>query len=249
MRPLLLINGYAATGSDWDPGLLAGLEAGFDLLHPDNRGTGSAPLGAEELTIAGLAADMLGSLDRRGVSKAVVAGWSMGGFVAQEIAAQAPERVEALVLLATDPGGPEAVRGEPQALARLFDHGGTPREQARELLSLLFPPPLDAQVDAEAGELVAAGRAALSPATLTAEEAAMNAWYEREGPARRVGIGAPTLILAGERDVVIPAANAELLAAAIPGAELKTFAEAGHGFIAQEAAPVCAAIRDFAAAP
>jgi hypothetical protein len=83
------------------------------------------------------------------------------------------------VLLATDPGGPEAV-ADPAVWARLCDHSGTPREQATRLISLLFPPPLAAQIDREFGEVVAEARAGLSTRMLMAQEPARVAAAIRE---------------------------------------------------------------------
>ena len=117
-------------------------------------------------------------LDALGLERTALAGWSMGGFVAQELAAAHPERVSALVLMSTDPGGPEAVRCDPETLAALFGHGGTPREQASRLIALLFPPAVAEGIDEEFGEIVAEARAALSPEALLAQEAAMGHWYE-----------------------------------------------------------------------
>lgn len=247
MDPLLLINGYAATGSDWDPDFLAELEIGFELIHPDNRGTGASGLSTEGLGIGRLAADMVDLLDRRGIGRAMIAGWSMGGFVAQELAAANPERVTRLVLISTDPGGPGAVLAEPGVSARLFDHSGSPREQATRLLGLLFPPELAARLDGEVGELMAAARAELKSETLFAEERAIEAWHAEPSAARLAAITAPTLILAGEEDVVIPPGNAALLAAGLAEARVRTFAGGGHAFIAQEPRAVAGLIRRFAA--
>ena len=60
---LLLVNGYAATGEDWDPGFLAALARSFEVICPDNRGIGGSDLGEEELTIDGMAADLEALLD------------------------------------------------------------------------------------------------------------------------------------------------------------------------------------------
>lgn len=138
---LLLVNGYAATAADWDPQLLSALGRSFELLCPDNRGVGASTLGdPAELTVDAMAADLETLLDALEIERVPVAGWSMGGFVAQRLAARAPTRVEALVLLSTDPGGSAAARCEPRVWALLTDHSGTPREQASRLISLLFPP-------------------------------------------------------------------------------------------------------------
>src|SRR5689334_8602891 len=101
--PLLLVNGYAATGTDWDPMLLGKLARGHTVICPDNRGTGGTPLGGGAVSVAAMADDLAALLDRLGHERCAVAGWSMGGFAAQELAARHPERVSSLVLMATDP--------------------------------------------------------------------------------------------------------------------------------------------------
>ncbi len=245
--PLLIVNGYAATGADWDPMLLGKLARRHTVICPDNRGLGRSDLGAGPLTVKRMAEDALRVVDALGLERAAVAGWSMGGFVAQQLAASHPDRVERLVLLATDPGGPGAKLGAPAQMARLFDHGGTPREQASRLISLLFPPPVAERVDAQFGAAVASARAALSEVALADQEAAMAKWYEEPAESRLAAIVAPTLVMAGELDVVIPPANSRALAGAIGAARLETYAGAGHGFIAQDAPAVAGAIADFLA--
>jgi len=244
VEPLLLINGYAATGADWDPTFLAELGHSFRVIAPDNRGVGGSELGEAELSVEAMAADMESLLDSLGVGALPVVGWSMGGFVAQVLAARAPQRVSALALLATDPGGPGAVRADPAVWARLCDHSGSPREQATRLISLLFPPPLAAEIDREFGEVVAAARAGLATRTLLAQERAMEAWHQQRPPLD--GAAMPAAILHGELDEVIPAANAELLSARLPGARVEVLEGCGHALMAQEPARVAAAIRELA---
>jgi pimeloyl-ACP methyl ester carboxylesterase len=229
LPPLILINGYAATAADWDPTFLDRLSRDHDVICPENRGMGDRELGEEELTIAVMAADVLSLLDERGIASAPVAGWSMGGFIAQELARIAPERVEALVLMSTDPGGPGAIRAAPEVWARLTDHTGTPREQATRLIGLLFPPPVAAQIDRAFGDVVAQARAALSTEALAAQEAAIEGWYAEEHP--RVPAAIPVLAAAGDLDEVIPPANSALIAGDL-GREI--FGGGGHGFMAQE---------------
>jgi 3-oxoadipate enol-lactonase len=246
VEPLLLINGYAATGADWDPTFLAELGSSFQVICPDNRGVGGSELGEAELSVEAMAADMEALLDSLGVEATPVVGWSMGGFVGQALAARAPHRVSTLALLATDPGGPEAVVADPAVWARLCDHSGTPREQAARLISLLFPPPLAAQIDREFGEVVAEARAGLSTRTLLAQEAAMEAWH-RQPPPSLDGVAMPAAVLHGELDEVIPAANAKLLGARLSAARVEVLAGCGHALMAQEPQRVAAAIRELVA--
>jgi pimeloyl-ACP methyl ester carboxylesterase len=184
-----------------------------------------------------MAADMERLLDAEGIERLPVAGWSMGGFVAQELARRAPARVASLALLDTDPGGAGSTAAAPEVWERLTDHSGTPREQASRLIALLFPPPLAAEIDRQFGEVVAAAREQLSSVALRAQEAAMASWH-RDGS----GVGGamegaaeiPVLVLHGTEDVVIPAANAAALAARWPGAEAELFEGCGHALMAQQ---------------
>lgn len=232
--PLLLVNGYAATGGDWDPQLLQRLAGTFEVISPDNRGMGMSQLGDPAgLTIDGMAGDLELLLDALAIERAPVVGWSMGGFVAQRLALRAPARVERLVLLSTDPGGAAAVPAEPDVWARLLDHSGSAREQATRLISLLFPPDLAPQIDDRFGAIVALARSGLNPQTLAAQEAAMVAWHLEEQP-RPGGNAPPVLVAHGGEDVVIPPGNAGALAARWPGARVERFDGGGHAFMAQE---------------
>jgi pimeloyl-ACP methyl ester carboxylesterase len=80
---------------------------------------------------------------------------------------------------------------------------------------------------------VAGARAELDPAALTAQEAAMDAWHASPGAQRLAAISAPTVVFAGEEDVVIPPANSRLLAEGIEGARLELLPGCGHALMAQ----------------
>ena len=231
-KPLVLLNGYAATKDDWDPVFLERLGGHVRLICPDNRGVGDSPPLDGELTAASMAADTLELIERLGLGRTALAGWSMGGFVAQELAAAAPERFSHLVLLSTDPGA-AAVLAEPEVRRDLVDHDGTPREQATRLIGLLFPAPVAAEIDARFGDVVAAARARLDPATLDAQSGAMDAWHSLASSVCGE-ISQPTLVAAGREDRVIPVENAARLAAAIGDSRLERFAGGGHAFMAQE---------------
>jgi 3-oxoadipate enol-lactonase len=232
---LLLVNGYAATAMDWDPQFLAALARSFEVICPDNRGVGGSGLGDPDdpLTVDGMAEDLEAVLDAIEVERVPVVAWSMGGFIAQRLAGQAPKRVEAMALLSTDPGGPAAVRAEPEVWSRLTDRSGTPREQATRLISLLFPPELAQEIDREFGETVAEARAGLSTEALSVQEAAMALWHAEDQPLPQPN-SPPVLIAHGSKDVVIPPQNADALAARWPDCRLERFAGGGHAFTAQE---------------
>lgn len=230
--PLVLVNGYAATADDWDPTFLGALGEGFTVVFPDHRGMGASPWGSDPtpLSIASMADDVLAVIDGLQLEEPAVVGWSMGGMVAQALVRRAPDRVRALGLLATDPGGPDAVLADPSDWARLLDASGTPREQATRLLGLLFPPEVAAPIDAQVGDLVAQAKARLDPDVLHAQEAAIDAWHATDpGPGPRL----PVVVAAGALDVVIPAANAPLLAERWGAPDPTIYDGAGHAFMAQ----------------
>ncbi|HXD55817.1 MAG TPA: alpha/beta hydrolase [Solirubrobacteraceae bacterium] len=245
--PLVMVNGYAATSADWDPTLLALLADTHELICLDNRGVGSSELGDQaELSVGAMADDVERVMDAAGLDAAPLLGWSMGGFVVQTVAARVPGRAAAVVLLATDPGGPEATLADPETWARLTDHTGTAREQASRIIHVLFPPAAAAGIDAEFGEIVAAARAELEPATLRAQERAIAAWHE-EDPPPLPAMPSPALIVCGSEDVVIPPANTAALAARWPGATASVFPGGGHAFMAQEPGRLAAMIDEFLA--
>jgi 3-oxoadipate enol-lactonase len=200
-------------------------------------GAGVALGGVEEM-----AADALAVLDALSIERAAVVGWSMGGFIAQALAAAAPVRVASLALISTDPGGPDCVAADPDVQARLTDGSGTPREQASRLLALLFPPELAASADANFGKLVAAARAALPEPVLRMQEEAMRAWHVRREPLPASDPALPTAIVHGDLDQVIPPANAALLGALHPGAAVGLLPGCAHAPMAQEPESVAAAI-------
>jgi pimeloyl-ACP methyl ester carboxylesterase len=226
--PLVVINGLAATSQDWDPAFIAGLASENELLLVDNRGMGAAPDPGGPFTIADLAADVAAQMGE----PAAVLGWSMGGFIAQQLALDHPELVRKLVLLSTNPGGPEA-GGDPNVLAQIVDLSPAPDEQARRLLSLLFDDESAPGLYAQFGELVAAARTRLDQDLLNRQRSALEDWH-RAGIADRLAeLSVPALVATGTADRVIPASNSLRLARGIRGAWLLRFPDGGHAFMAQ----------------
>lgn len=244
---LILVNGYAGTGEDWDPTFLGALAERFEVICPDNRGIGGSELGEEELTVAAMAADVEALMDALEIEACAICGWSMGGFVVQHLAETSPHRVSALTMIGTHPGGPGYVpTGDAEAFAKLVDYSGTPRQQATRLLSVLFPPEQAAAIDAEFGEVVAAARAKLDHAALDAQEAALLAWRHREPPP--IPSPPPALVLHGRLDRLVAAGNAAPLGERW-GAKVVVFEESAHAVMAQEPQRAAAAIAALTAQP
>ena len=231
--PLLILNGFAATSADWDVSFIDRLASVNQLLIIDNRGIGASTGNGAPFDIGQLADDAQRVIEMLGFERANVLGWSMGGFIAQTLAVQHPDRVGKLILLSSDPGGTDADLASPSVWSQLIETSGTPHEQARRLLSLLFPTEVAESVYRELGDVVAAARARLSPDLVNRQAAAMDAWHRTGVRNQLREIRVPALIAAGAEDIVIPPSNALKLVNAIPGAWLAQFPGGGHAFMAQ----------------
>ena len=232
-RPLVALNGFGATSADWDPSFIDRLASSNELILLNNRGIGGSTDNGQSFDIAKLADDAARVIEAVGIDCASVMGWSMGGFIAQAFAVKYVDRIDKLVLLSTDPGGIEADLASPNVWSELVNTSGTPNEQARRLLFLLFPTDVAESFYREFGNIVAAARAELSVDLLNRQAAAMDAWHRDGLTSHLLEIRVPVLIAAGMEDILIPASNALKLANTIPGAWLAQFAHGGHAFMAQ----------------
>ncbi len=245
--PLLVLNGFAATSADWDPAFIDGLASCNELILVNHRGMGGSTEDGEPFDIPRLTDDAMRVIEALGFDRASVLGWSMGGFIAQTLALEHRNHVRKLILLSTDAGGPDADLTSPDVWTKLTDMSGTPHEQARRLLSLLFPHDVAESFYRQFGDIVAAARAQLSPDLIKRQAAAMDAWH-RTGIGNRLReITAPVLVAAGTEDIVIPPANALKLANAIPAAWLAQFRHGGHAFTAQYPQPLAGLMNSFLA--
>jgi pimeloyl-ACP methyl ester carboxylesterase len=244
-RPLVVLNGFAATSADWDPLFIDRLASSSELILIDNRGIGHSSDDGHFFDITKLADDVARVVEMLGIERANVLGWSMGGFIAQALALQHPGHINRLILLSTAPAGSDADRALPEVWSRLIDMSGTPHEQARRLLSLLFPSDVAESVYREFGDIVAAARAQLSPDLINRQAAAIDGWHRTDSGNQLREINAPVLIAAGTADIVVPPSNALRLVNAIPGAWLARFNGGGHAFMAQYPRPVADLINSF----
>src|SRR5437763_3359607 len=246
-RPLLVLNGFAATTAEWDPSFIDGLASSNELILVENRGIGRSTDDGKPFDIARLADDAARVIDALGFEHTNVLGWSMGGFIAEMLALKHPHCVNKLILLSTDSGGADADLASRDVWSKLLDMSGTSHEQARRLLSLLFPSDVAESIYRQFGEIVAAARARLSPELVNRQAAAMDAWHHNGVGNRVREITRPVLIATGGEDIVIPPSNALKLVDAIPSAWLAQFPHGGHAFIAQYPRPLADLINRFLA--
>lgn len=197
-----------------------------------------------------LAADTVGLLDALDIEKAVVLGHSMGGFVAQSMALDFPQRVEKLILCSTNFGGPRHVPVTAEAMKVLADVTSDPLTRFKNGLAVSTAPGWAEKNPGMIEEWIK-WRAAnpIEPAHYQAQMAVglslmpEAAAFEDKLPRLNV----PTLILFGAHDKVVPPANADLLAQKIAGSRVVIFPDAGHFFPIEIPEAASRAITDFAA--
>ena len=223
--------------AEWDPALLRLLARDHRLVMLDYPGVGESGPWRAPRTFAGLADDVARFMARIDLPRADVLGWSMGGFVAQQLAVRHPGRVRRLVLAGTNPGGSQTVLGS----QREQGVDSNPDPTLAEILAELYPPHRLGEGFAFAGRLVSASADGTIPndfhvaaATTDAQVAAEDPWLRSEANFRALGsLSIPTLATGGRQDPVVPPPNLERIADRIPGARLRLFAGA-HGFLFQQ---------------
>jgi pimeloyl-ACP methyl ester carboxylesterase len=247
--PVLLVSGLGAQRIDWPPGLVAALrEAGHEVVTFDHRDAGASsgcdtrPGDADDLDrwrdglpfrvpyrLQDLAEDAVAILDHLGIASAHVIGRSMGGMVAQRLALHAPERVRSLTSMQSTTGAPDV---------------GQPTDAAMDALAVETPPRRDTVIEAGLARTRITGSPGLidddavrqrigtafdrayRPAGTTRQLLAILAEEDRTPLLR--DIVAPTLVVHGDADTLVPVSGGRATAAAIPGAQLVEIPGLGH---------------------
>jgi 3-oxoadipate enol-lactonase len=227
--PLLFIAGLGQPAIAWDPELIRALARYYQVVTYDNRGTGLSDKPDDPYSISLFASDAVALLDTLSLSRAHAFGVSMGGMIAQELAVHYPQRVASLTLGCTTPGGKNAVAAPPDSLKMLEGRAGmTPEEAGRAGWKLSFS---DEFIRTHEPELETHLQRTLSQITPRfAYERHFQATMTLRVFKQLKDIMAPTLVVTGRDDILIPAANSEILGREIPGAEVVMFDNAGHGF-------------------
>lgn len=250
-EPVLLIMGFSMNAGAWAPQIEA-LKERYHVIAFDNRGAGRTTQPAGAYTMTMLADDALAVLDAVGIDSAHIIAASMGGMIAQELAIRHPGRVRSLVLNCTMCGGPHApghdvMRERAKELDEVTDLTAamTPERAMEFALELFTPKFLEAPGP---GLMQMAGTTAMFPSTLDGIRGQMAAILAHDTYDRLPQIAVPTLVMAGEEDPMIPAANSRILAERIPNARLRMFPGLRHGFTAEKPEEVNAEILSFLAA-
>lgn len=232
--PLVMLNHWGAVLDNFDPRIVDGLAATRPVIALNYRGVGWSS-GQAPLTVAEMAKDVVEAVRALGLRQIDLLGFSLGGFVAQEVALQAPDLIRKLILTGTGPAGGKGIRrvgrvswpliGKALLTFRdpkyylFFTASKASRQAADAFLARLK----ERKTDRDAPLTVAAFRRQL---------AAIKAWG-RQSPQDLGAIQIPVLVANGDTDIMTPTLNSVDLARRLPNAELVIYEDAGHGGIFQ----------------
>ena len=231
--PIVLLQHFMGNLDNYDPAITDALGQGREVILTDNAAVGLST-GAAPETVAGMARDAASLIDALNLEQVDLFGFSMGGYVAQQLVVDRPELVRRLILVGTGPRGGDGMAQLAPDTAPLFGKAYDP--QVLMWLPIFFSP-------SEASQ--AAGRrflerirartedrdAPVSETTVAAHSTAAREWgaaapgsfdYLR-------GITQPALVVNGSNDIVVPTINSYILQQNLPNAELILFPDSNHG--------------------
>jgi pimeloyl-ACP methyl ester carboxylesterase len=227
--PLVFNQHFRGTMDYWDPAVTDGLARNREVILFDNAGVSSSS-GQVPTSIQEMGANAIAFIKALGLTKVDVLGFSIGGMVAQEITAQAPDLVRRLILVGTGPRGADMSTSRS---AEIFVAAYDPPEHL--WLAVHFSPSPSSRAAGLAflkRKLLRKDRdPEVSEAAATAQREALNKYY---APADSVldylkEIRQPTLIVQGSNDVIVPTVNSYILQQNLPNAELIVYPDANHG--------------------
>ena len=243
-RPtLIFLHGVGGTASGFSAHVGRFKALGWPSLAWNQPGYGDNP-SIEPYTLANAARQLLATLDQLGIERCIPIGHSMGGMVAQELYALAPERIAALVLAHTSPAfgspGGDFQKRFVEERTRPLDEGMSMADVAARVVPGMLGNPADEQSLQAASTLMAS----VPPQTYRNAVSALVGFDQR---AQLASISVPTLCLAAEHDRTAPPAVLEKMANKIPGGQYSCLAGLGHLAPIEDPTAYCKAVEQFLA--
>ncbi|WP_280185976.1 MULTISPECIES: alpha/beta fold hydrolase [Nocardia] len=232
--PVIFLNHLAANLDNWDPRVVDGIAAKHRVITFDNRGVGASE-GTTPGSVEAMATDAVAFIRALGFDHVDLLGFSLGGFIAQQIAHNEPALVRKLILAGTGPAGGEGIadvtsvtyRDTFKAVATFkdpkeylfFTRTANGKSQARAFVKRLKERAVDRDK-------------AIALRTFRTQLAAIHAWGLQQ-PSDLSRIQHPVLVANGDGDRMVPTSNSFDLAQRLPNAALRIYPDAGHGGIFQ----------------
>jgi pimeloyl-ACP methyl ester carboxylesterase len=246
--PLVFLQHFRGNLDNWDPVLVDAIAERREVILVDNVGVGGSS-GVVPTTVAQMARDITAFLDALEVTRYDLLGFSLGGFVAQELALLRPTAVRTVTLAGTGPMGAPRMHGWREDIRRESHHD---QSTAESLLYIFFAHTdssraLGAQFLTRIFERQENRDAPTTTAVRDAQYDAVLDWGIPDlGKLERLrGITQPTLILQGDNDLMIPTPGSHILAGLIPDARLHIFPDAAHASIFQYPEQAAALVNAF----
>jgi len=231
--PLVLIMGLRRNVEWWYRQIPA-LAEHFQVIAFDNRGAGRSDKPVMEYSIRLFADDTAGLMDALELPCAHILGFSMGGYIAQELALNYPDKVKNLILACTGCGGDRVVLMSPERLEKFTANAGLkPEEILRKDMEIYFSDQYVKQHPEKIEEFIEISLRHYQPAD--AFERQFDACLRHDTVARLNRLAVPTLIMTGDDDPLVPPENSHILKELIPAAELFVFPGGRHCMIIEKA--------------
>jgi pimeloyl-ACP methyl ester carboxylesterase len=233
--PLLLLNYFAAHMDDWDPKITNGFAEEHDVILVDYPGIGRSS-GETPSTVAALVEHCVAFCRAIGLTQFDIVGFSLGGMIAQQLAAEYPDLLRRIILLGTAPRGGEGLVFDDLSVDELDDTTALvmkaffTQSEASRASGRAYLERLKSRVDDR--------DTSVSKQSGLAELAALREWGVIPPSDRFAMLGKiphPTLVVGGNKDVVVMPVNAFLLAEHLPNAQLIMYLDASHGAQSQYA--------------
>ena len=248
--PVVLLQHFRGNMDNWDPALLDALASEREVIIFNNVGVASTD-GRAPNTVTQMARDAIVFLEALELEQVDLLGFSLGGFVAQEIALLRPNLARKLILAGTGPQGGPVMHGWRKDIA---DNAHADQIDAKNLLYIMFKHTPTSQ--AKGMEFL--GRfmerkdrdAPSDPATRDAQYDAVVEWGvpDHNRLQRLAAIQQPTLVANGDGDLMCPPRLTHLMGGLIPHAQVKIYPDAGHGFLWQHHKEFAADVNEFLSA-
>jgi pimeloyl-ACP methyl ester carboxylesterase len=232
--PIIFLNHLSATMDDCDPRIIDGLASEHQIICFDNRGIGSTE-GTTPKTVAEMATDAIAFIKALGYQKVDLFGFSLGGFVSQEILLREPQLVRKVILAGTGPAGGEAISKMTSVVIKDVIKGKFTFRN--EKFYLFFKGNSNGHKSAKSylgrlKERTENRGKSLKMKHLTHQLDAIKAWG-LQTPQDLSVITQPVLIVNGENDKMVPISNSYELKNRIKNSEIIVYKDAGHGSIFQ----------------
>ncbi|PPU79415.1 hypothetical protein XhhCFBP4925_14715 [Xanthomonas hortorum pv. hederae] len=232
--PVVCVQHFTGTMNNWDPIHTNRLAQERPVILVDYRGVGRSE-GQTPDTVQALAADIIAFIRALGLQQVDLFGFSLGGFVAQQIALDAPALARRLILAGTGPAGGEGMHEFSPQVKEIIARPDTSGQQRQ--LELFFSPSPESQAAGKAWHARIAARQAdrepeSRPQVAQAQLVAITRWGEVPTSGRYAAlarIAQPALVVNGHNDIMVPTVNSYLLQQHLRNARLLLFPDSGHG--------------------